>query len=151
MSNPAAAGIHEQGAGIVNHEDGAEEGNVMTKFALISEDEARQERREAVSRAGGSARPPGSSTAAAAPTHLATRTYPRGRLAGDLDRGTAGGRRRRPGAAAEPAGAAASRPEPASGDDRGGGQIGRGGAAMGRDRVRSPLRQRVRDSCLWTC
>jgi hypothetical protein len=59
MSNPAAAEIHERGAGIVNHEEGAEEANVRTRFALISDQEARQERREAVSRAGGAARPPG--------------------------------------------------------------------------------------------
>ncbi|HEV2857681.1 MAG TPA: FtsK/SpoIIIE domain-containing protein [Solirubrobacterales bacterium] len=59
MSNPAAAEIHERGEGVVNHEDGAEEGNVRTKFALISEEDARRERREAVSRASGSARPPG--------------------------------------------------------------------------------------------
>jgi len=58
MSNPAAAEIHERGVGIVNDEDGAEEANVMTKFALISEEEAQQERREAVSRAAGSARAP---------------------------------------------------------------------------------------------
>jgi hypothetical protein len=59
MSNPAAAEIYERGTGIVNHEDGAEEDNVLTKFALISDDEARHERREAVSRAGGSVRLPG--------------------------------------------------------------------------------------------
>lgn len=58
MSNPAAAEIHEQGVGIVNHEDGAEAGNVRTKFALISDEQAQQERREAVSRAAGSGRPP---------------------------------------------------------------------------------------------
>ncbi|HEY8501384.1 MAG TPA: hypothetical protein VIL21_01755, partial [Solirubrobacterales bacterium] len=58
MSNPAAAEIQERGIGIVNHEDGAEEDNVLTKFALISDEGARRERREAISRAGGSARPP---------------------------------------------------------------------------------------------
>ncbi len=57
MSNPAAAAIHERGKGIVNHEDGAEEGNVLTTFALIRDEEARRERREAVSRAAGSGRP----------------------------------------------------------------------------------------------
>jgi hypothetical protein len=58
MSNPAAAEIHERGEGIVNDEDGAEAGNVRTKFAFISEEQSRLERREAVSRAAGSARPP---------------------------------------------------------------------------------------------
>ena len=58
MSNPAAAEIHERGVGIVNHEDGAEAGNVRTKFALISDEQAQQERREAVSRTAGSGRPP---------------------------------------------------------------------------------------------
>jgi len=53
MSNPAAAEIQDRGTGIVNHEDGAEEDNVLTKFALISDEQARHERREAVSRAGG--------------------------------------------------------------------------------------------------
>jgi DNA segregation ATPase FtsK/SpoIIIE, S-DNA-T family len=58
MSNPAAAEIYERGVGIVNDEDGAEEANVRTKFALIADAEAQQERREAVSRAAGAARPP---------------------------------------------------------------------------------------------
>ncbi|HEX7245800.1 MAG TPA: FtsK/SpoIIIE domain-containing protein [Solirubrobacterales bacterium] len=58
ISNSAAAEIHERGIGIVNREDGAEAGNVRTKFALISEEEAQRERREAVSRAAASARPP---------------------------------------------------------------------------------------------
>jgi hypothetical protein len=58
MSNVAAAGIRERGIGIVNHDEGAEEGNVLTKFAYLSDEEAMRERREAVSRAGGSARPP---------------------------------------------------------------------------------------------
>lgn len=59
MSNPAAAEIYERGSGIVNHEDGAEEANVLTRFALLADEEAKQERREAVSRAAGAARPPG--------------------------------------------------------------------------------------------
>ncbi|HET7589167.1 MAG TPA: FtsK/SpoIIIE domain-containing protein [Solirubrobacterales bacterium] len=58
MSNPAAAEIHERGKGIVNHEDGDEEGNVLTTFALIRDEQARRERREAVSRAAGRGRPP---------------------------------------------------------------------------------------------
>ena len=58
MSNTAAAEIHERGTGIVNHEDGAEAGNVRTKFALISEEQAQRERREAVHNAAGSGRPP---------------------------------------------------------------------------------------------
>lgn len=58
MSNVAAAGIRERGIGIVNHEEGAEEGNVVTKFAYLSDEEAQRERREAVSRAGGAARLP---------------------------------------------------------------------------------------------
>jgi hypothetical protein len=58
MSNPAAADIRERGEGIVNHEEGAEEGNVRTKFAFLADEQALLERREAVSRSGGSARPP---------------------------------------------------------------------------------------------
>jgi S-DNA-T family DNA segregation ATPase FtsK/SpoIIIE len=57
MTNVAAADIRERGIGIVNHDEGAEEGNVLTKFALLSDEEALRERREAVSRdaAGGGA------------------------------------------------------------------------------------------------
>ncbi|MGV1049823.1 MAG: FtsK/SpoIIIE domain-containing protein [Solirubrobacterales bacterium] len=58
MTNPAAAEIRERGIGIVNHDEGAEEGNVVTKFAYLSDEEASHERREAVSRAGSRARPP---------------------------------------------------------------------------------------------
>lgn len=58
MTNPAAAEIRERGIGIVNHDEGAEEGNVVTKFAYISDEQAQYERREAVSRAAANARPP---------------------------------------------------------------------------------------------
>jgi DNA segregation ATPase FtsK/SpoIIIE, S-DNA-T family len=58
MTNPAAAEIRERGVGIVNHDEGAEDGNVMTKFAFLSDEQATHERREAVSRATGAARPP---------------------------------------------------------------------------------------------
>lgn len=58
MSNPAAADIRERGVGVVNHDEGAEEGNVITKFAFLSDEQALLERREAVSRAAGAARPP---------------------------------------------------------------------------------------------
>jgi hypothetical protein len=57
ITNTAAAEIRERGVAIVNHDEGAEQGNVLTRVAFISDEQALHERREAVSRAIGAARP----------------------------------------------------------------------------------------------
>lgn len=57
MTNTAAADIRERGIAIVNHDEGAEEGNLLTRVAFISDEEAQHERRKAVSSAIGAARP----------------------------------------------------------------------------------------------
>jgi len=58
MGNVAAASIRERGEGIVNHEEGLEQGNVRTRFAYLPDERAREERRQAVSLTAGAARPP---------------------------------------------------------------------------------------------
>ncbi len=57
MTNTAAADIRERGIAIVNHDEGAEEGNLLTRVAFISDEVAQHERRTAVANAIGAARP----------------------------------------------------------------------------------------------
>lgn len=58
VDNTAAAELHERGAAIVNHQSGATHANVRTRVAYLSDDVARAERREAVSRTTTARRPP---------------------------------------------------------------------------------------------
>jgi hypothetical protein len=56
--NLAAASLHERGMAIVNERLGHEDGNVLTRIALLEDSEATEMRREALSRVTGARRPP---------------------------------------------------------------------------------------------
>ncbi|MGN6189999.1 MAG: FtsK/SpoIIIE domain-containing protein, partial [Conexibacter sp.] len=58
LGNRAAAELHERGVAIVNRLQGDESGNVRTRVALIDDDIALRERRDALARAVGARRPP---------------------------------------------------------------------------------------------
>lgn len=57
MGNRAAAELHERGVAIVNRLQGDERGNVRTRLALVADDVALRERRDALTRAVGARRP----------------------------------------------------------------------------------------------